>query len=49
MAYPMIRIRYNPDRKRYFLIQGDAVVGTKNGYDTRVDAEKARLRLALAR
>ena len=49
MAYPMIRIFYNPHRKRYFLIRGDAVVGTKNGYDNRETAEKARLRLTLVR
>jgi len=49
MAYPPpIRLRYNPHRKRYFLTQGD-VVGTKNGYDTYAKAEKARLRLTLAR
>jgi hypothetical protein len=45
----LIRIRYNPDRKKYFLTQAEATVGKKAGYDTRSKAEKARLRLTLAR
>lgn len=45
---PLIRIRYNPDRRRFFLMQGDVVVGQKQGYDNRDKAEKARLNLTLS-
>ncbi len=47
MPNPLVRIRYNPDRKRYFLIRGDQIVGTKNGYPNRDAAEKARLQQTL--